>query len=224
MQTFDWRYGGEFYSRTMEFFRNNGWLEETFSGVDYDPNRDIVQQIKENPEKYFNLWVGGRTGDYGGFPWPDEATQNSRSYVNKNTGETVYVNDASFVPGVREDGNGGYVENLGGPGTVWMTPFEANKRSTRYYGGNNVYSATYLKLRELSVTYRLPKQLVRKANLTNVALSLIAQNVFTWTKADIPVDPELAFISSGSSWIQGAEYYNVTPWARSFGVKLNVEF
>ena len=33
---FDWRSGGEFYSRSMEFFRNNGWLEQTFSGFDYD--------------------------------------------------------------------------------------------------------------------------------------------------------------------------------------------
>ncbi len=221
---FDWRAGGQFYSRSMEFFRNNGWLEETFSGVDYDRNKDIAQQIKDNPDKYFNLWVGGRTGDYGGFAWPDEATQNSRSYVNKNSGETVIVNDASFIPGVREDGNGGYVENLGGEGTVWMTPFEANKRSTRYYGGNNIYSATYVKLRELSVTYRFPRQLVSKAKLSNVSLSLIAQNVFTWTKADVPVDPELAFISNGGSWIQGAEYYNVTPWTRSYGIKLNVEF
>lgn len=221
---FDWRVGGEFYSRSMEFFRNNGWIEESFSGVDYDRNKDIAQQIKENPDKYFNLWVGGRTGDYGGFPWPNEATQNSRSYINKNTGETVYINDASFIPGVREDGKGGYIENLGGEGTVWMTPFDANQRSTRYYAGNNIYSATYLKLRELSVTYRFPQQLISQVNLSNVALSLIAQNVFTWTKADIPVDPELAFKSSGSSWIQGGEYYNVTPWTRSFGIKLNVEF
>lgn len=221
---FDWRAGGEFYSRSMEFFRNNGWLEETFSGVDYDPSQDIVQQIKDNPDKYFNLWVGGRTGDYGGFPWPDEATQASRSYVNKNTGETVYINDASFIPGVREDGNGGYIENLGGEGTVWMTPFDANQRSTRYYGGNNIYSATYVKLRELSVTYNIPQKLVSKLSLSNASLSLIGQNLFTWTKAKIPVDPELAFISSGSSWIQGAEYYNVTPWTRSFGIKLNVEF
>ncbi|QGY47013.1 SusC/RagA family TonB-linked outer membrane protein [Maribellus comscasis] len=221
---FDWRAGGEFYSRTMEFFRNNGWLEETFSGVDYDRNKDIVQQIKDNPDKYFNLWVGGRTGDYGGFEWPDEATRNSRSYVNKNTGETVYVNDASFIPGVREDGNGGYIENLGGDETVWMTPFEANKRSTRYYGGNNIYSASYVKLRELSITYKFPQQWIQKAKLSNVSLSFIAQNVFTWTKAKIPVDPELAFISNGNTWIQGAEYYNVTPWTRSYGVKLNVEF
>ena len=221
---FDWRAGGEFYSRSMEFFRNNGWLEETFSGVDYDRNKDIVQQIKENPDKYLNLWVGGRNGDYGGFPWPNAATQASRSYIDKNTGETVYTNDASFIPGVRQDGKGGYIENLGGEGTVWMTPFDANQRSTRYYGGNNIYSATYVKLRELSVTYTFPQQLVRKVSLSNASLSLIAQNVFTWTKAKIPVDPELAFISSGNSWIQGAEYYNVTPWTRSFGVKLNVEF
>ena len=221
---FDWRSGGEFYSRSMEFFRNNGWLEETFSGVDYDRDKDIVQQIKENPDKYINLWVGGRTGEYGGFPWPNASTQASRSYISKITGERVYTNDASFIPGVRQDGQGGYIENLGGEGTVWMTPFDANQRSTRYYGGNNIYSATYVKLRELSVTYTFPRQWVQKASLSKVALSLIAQNVFTWTKAKIPVDPELAFKSSGNSWIQGAEYYNVTPWTRSFGVKLNVEF
>jgi TonB-linked SusC/RagA family outer membrane protein len=221
---FDWRAGGEFYSRSMVFFRNNGWLEETFSGVDYDRNRDIVQQIKDNPEKYFNLWVGGRTGDYGGFPWPDEKTQNSRSYISKITNERVYINDACFIPGVRQDGKGGYIENLGGPGTVWMTPFDANQRSTRYYGGNNIYSASYLKLRELSLTYNFPRQLVNKANLNNVTLSFIVQNVFTWTKAKIPIDPEFAFRPSGSSWFQGAEYYNVTPWTRSYGVKLNVEF
>lgn len=220
----DWRSGGQFYSRTMEFFRNNGWLEETFSGVDYDRNRDIVQQIKENPDKYFNLWVGGRTGDYGGFPWPNENTQLSRSYINKNTGERVFINDASFIPGVREDGAGGYIENLGGEGTVWMTPFDANQRSTRYYGGNNIYSATYVKLRELSVTYKFPRSLAEKVSMSNIALSLVAQNLFTWTKAKIPVDPELAFIINGNSWIQGAEYYNVTPWTRSFGIKLNIEF
>lgn len=221
---FDLRVGGEFYSQSMEFFKNNGWLEETFSGVDYDPNKDIAQQIKDNPEKYFNLWVGGRTGEYGGFPWPDENTQNSRSYINKITGERVYTNDASFIPGVREDGQGGYIENLGGEGTVWMTPFDANQRSTRYYGGNNIYSATYLKLRELSVTYSFPQKLVSLLHLSNASLSVIGQNLFTWTKAKIPVDPELAFKASGNTWVQGTEYYNVTPWTRSVGLKINVEF
>lgn len=105
-----------------------------------------------------------------------------------------------------------------------MTPFDANQRSTRYYGGNNIYSATYVKLRELSVTYKFPQQLVRKAKLSNVALSLVAQNVFTWTKAKIPVDPELAFKASGSSWIQGAEYYNVTPWAALLVLNLMLNF
>ncbi len=221
---FDYRVGGEFFSGSMMFFRNNGWLEETFSGVDYNRNIDIVNQIKENPDKYFNLWVGGRNGNYGGFPWPNESTQNSRSYINKNTGEIVYLNDASFIPGVRENGNGGYVENLGGEGTVWLTPFDANKYSTRYYGGNNIYDATYLKLRELSITYMIPEKLSSRVNLHNATISLIGQNVFTWIKADIPIDPELAFRSKGDSWLQGAEYYNVTPWTRSFGIKLNINF
>ena len=98
----------------MVFFRNNGW-RQTFSGVDYDRTGILYNRSKENPDKYFNLWVGGRTGDYGGFPWPDE-NSGIKVIYQQDYGETVYINDASFIPGVREDGKG-YIENLEGEGT-----------------------------------------------------------------------------------------------------------
>ncbi len=209
----DWRQGGEFFSRTMTFLRNNGQLDNTFSGTPYDPDEDIVEQIKEDPDKYFGYWVGGRTGDLGGFSWPDP-----------NNGREQ---DACFHPGVREevDSNGNiiYVENLGGPGTIWLTPFIANKKIVRTLASPDIYSATYVKLRELALTYNLPKNFTNKLRMQNVSISVIAKNIFEWTKAGVNFDPERAF-KGGSRWSQGVEYYNALPWIASYGFKLNVQF
>ncbi len=209
----DWRQGGEFFSRTMTFLRNNGQLENTFSGRPYDPNRDIVEQIKENPDYYFGYWVGGRTAEYGGFPWPDP-----------NNGR---AQDACFHPGVREElddhGNKVYVENLGGPGTIWLTPFIANKKIVRSLASEDLYSATYVKIRELSLTYTLPSKVTHKMKMQKAAVSFIAKNFFEWTKAGVNFDPERAF-KGGWSWEQGVEYYNALPWIASYGFKVNVQF
>ena len=209
----DWRQGGEFYSRTMVFLKNNGQLESTFSGASYDPGRSIVDQIKENPDAFFGNWVGGRTGEYGGFEWSDPSLGREQ--------------DASFHPGVREetdgDGNKVYIENLGGSGTIWLTPFNANKRIVRTLADDNLYSATYVKIRELAFTYNLPSTFTQKISIQNASISLIAKNIFEWTAAGVNFDPERAF-KGGSSWLQGVEYYNALPWIASYGFKLNVEF
>ena len=209
----DWRQGGEFYSRTMVFLRNNGQLENTFSGTPYDPGRSIVDQIKENPDAFLGYWVGGRTEDLGGFSWGDPSLGRE--------------NDACFHPGVREEtdgeGNKIYVENLGDPGTVWLTPFTANKKIVRTLADKNLYSATYVKIRELAFTYNLPRTFTQKLSMQNVSVSLIAKNIFEWTAAGVDFDPERAF-KGGSRWLQGVEYYNALPWIASYGFKLNVEF
>ena len=70
--------------------------------------------------------------------------------------------------GVREvaDGNGGkeYVENLGGADTYWLDPFTANRYSSRPFANKNLYSATYVKVREIALTYNVPKVFVNKLN------------------------------------------------------------
>lgn len=221
---FDWRSGGEFYSETLRQGKNDGRFPESINGsVDYDPNVDIAQQIKANPDKYLNEWVGGRTAEYGGFEWADPAKREERSYVNAS-GEKVYVNDASFDVGVQEDGNGGYIENYGGPGTIWLSPYHAQKGADRYLASANLFSATYVKLREVSLTYRFPRELVNKMRMQNMSLSLIGQNLFMWTKHSVWIDPETAYVPRGDTNQPGYEFYSVIPRTRSLGVKLNVAF
>jgi TonB-linked SusC/RagA family outer membrane protein len=211
----DWRQGGEFYSNTMMFLGNNGMLEETLSGMPYDPNRPIEDQIKENPEAYFGNWIGGRNAAYKGLPWTGEEA-------------TYREQDASFNVGVREsrdvDGNIVYIENLGGPTTQWLNPFQAYRYANRPFPDRNLYSATYVKLREIAFTYRLPTDLLDKISLRNASISVVGNNLFVWTEAGNGIDPERAFRQTGNRWIQGVEYYNVMPWTGSLGLKVNAEF
>lgn len=214
----DWRQGGEFFSNTMMFLGNNGQLEETLSGVEYDPNRSLPEQIKENPDKYLGKWIGGRNGAYGGMPWPEGSPEAARR-----------LQDASLNPGVFETrdaaGNVVYVENLGGPGSKWLDPFSAYRYAHRPFPNRNLYSATYVKLREISVTYHLPKTLVNRMKLQNASIAVVGNNLFMWTSHGIAgLDPERAFRQVGSGWNQGVEYYNVMPWTGSIGFKLNVDF
>lgn len=210
----DWRQGGSFYSNTMMFLGNNGMLEETLTGMDYDRSRSIEEQIKENPHAYFGNWVGGRNAEYGGLPWP----------VENNRKQDASMNVGVRSGGVDESGNPQYIENLGGASTVWLDPFNAYRYANRPFPDRNLYSATYVKLREIALTYHLPKGLLSKVKVQRASVSVVGNNLFIWTKANNGVDPERAFRQTGGAWVQGVEYYNVMPWTGSLGFKLNVDF
>jgi TonB-linked SusC/RagA family outer membrane protein len=216
----DWRQGGSFYSNTMMFLGNNGQREETLTGVAYDPSRSLSDQIKENPDKYLGNWVGGRNADYRGLAWPEGSTESK-----------VRVQDASLNPGVFATKNAAgetvYTENLGGAGSKWLDPFSAYRYANRPFPSRNMYSATYVKLREVSLTYRLPKSFVNRFKIQNASIAVVGNNLFMWTKAGIKgFDPEKAFQqnSTTGSWTQGIEYYNILPYTGSLGFKLNVDF
>ena len=104
-----------------------------------------------------------------------------------------------------------------------MTPFTANKKVVRNIATPHLYSATYVKLRELAISYSLPPSFLQKMKVQNASISFVAKNMFEWTKAGINFDPERAF-KGGSAWVQGVEYYNALPMIGSLGFKLNVKF
>jgi hypothetical protein len=87
-----------------------------------------------------------------------------------------------------------------------------------------VYSSTYFKIREVTLTYHIPKKWSQKINIQNSSVSFVAANIFEWTEAGIHIDPERAYRNTGGTWIQGAEYYNMMPWTGSLGFKLNFDF
>ena len=54
----EWNQGGNFYSNSWMFMQNNGVNESSFSGAPYDKSKNIVDQIKANPDAFFGNWVG----------------------------------------------------------------------------------------------------------------------------------------------------------------------
>ena len=94
----------------------------------------------------------------------------------------------------------------------------------RNHEENNVYDASFLKIREVSLTYRLAQSQLAGSfldGLGSLSLSLIGRNLYAFTA--IPhFDPE-QFAIQGQNIVGGVEDISY-PTARSFGLSLGVEF
>jgi hypothetical protein len=95
------------------------------------------------------------------------------------------------------------------------------------YGADetNVYDATVIRLREISLGYALPKKWLSKTPLGSARLSVSGRNL--WFKAPnfidgLNLDPEV-LAETAESNVQGFEY-GAAPTTRRFGVNLSVTF
>src|SRR5690554_465441 len=218
--SFDWRYGGQFISQTLRYMESDyltqRWIDRSLK-LNHMNGPEIAQYLRDNEDKYLKpdgmFWpvVGGPTSETGGF---------------QHTEDGITLNDGQFVPGVEGyyDDNGNFVmvnEHLGDEGTPinrWQSSFGWD------YAQTAMFDADFIKLREISLTYQFPTGSVSMLGINNLSVSLYSRNIMLWTKAGINVDPETAFQPSGSSFMQGIERYNITPWAVPIGIKLNVNF
>ena len=128
----------------------------------------------------------------------------------------------STLPG-RETGiMGNGVTATGDPNSALVTP--ANLIS--YYGRvatiteNYVYDASFIKLREISIGYRIPKSVVSKLHVSNASLSVVGRNLLTLYKKTPNFDPESNTTSDNAQGIASAVY----PVTRNLGINLNVTF
>lgn len=93
-------------------------------------------------------------------------------------------------------------------------------------GGSNgvaeefMYSGTYVKMREMSLGWSLPKKWLVPIKLQQVKLSFVARDLFYFYK-DAPLNPEAAM--SYADYFQAFEYGSMPP-TRSFGFSLNIKY
>ena len=226
---FDWRQGGKYYSESMLRMTRDGRQESwykgdgssTFTGIlsnnSFSGNKDqMAGEIKNNPEKYNAAngltWVGGRTQELGGYPLA-------------STG----LNNGAFFPGVRSDGNGGYIENFGGPDTKYF-PVDNIAGGSGYWDQGVqtwMYDASFIKLRELAVAYNFSSKLANHIKAQALSLSIFMRNLIIWTEAKNNIDPESAGYfrtSPGAPYELGYDRANMSPWTAVMGLKLNVQF
>lgn len=120
------------------------------------------------------------------------------------------------VPGVKEDGS------------VNDTPVSAQRyystiglfKSVSGYAEEFVHDASYIKLKELSLTYTAPAKLLKRTPLSNLRMSFVARNLCYLMK-HCPGNPGGGYDTSMFS--QALDFLAV-PYTRTYGFTVNVEF
>jgi hypothetical protein len=124
----------------------------------------------------------------------------------------IYPN--SVIP--NPDGSGTFIPNT----TVFTDGGFNYWRQVTTAGENSLFDASYVKLREASLSYSLPVAVVSKVKLTGIQFSLIGRNLFLWTPKSQPhIDPEVSSLGSGNN--QGYEFF-AYPSTRSYGASLRL--
>ncbi len=79
-------------------------------------------------------------------------------------------------------------------------------------GEDFYYDETFFKIREIILTWQVPKSVIKKSFLTDASISLVGRNLFLFT--DVPqIDPD-----------QGYDDQFQSPSSRNFGVNINLKF
>lgn len=87
------------------------------------------------------------------------------------------------------------------PSWVAENSINDSRRDTRYYtqGDLNILSASFIKLRDITLAWELPKNLVSRIKLQGVRLRLQLSNLMLWKANDYEIDPEFQDASGGST-------------------------
>jgi len=192
----DYRFGGQMMSLPNQYLTGAGMFESTLFGRD-----------KENGG--LSYYVGG-----------DGKYVRSDASAGPN-GEKIY-NDGIILDGVKADGTSNDV--VVDAANYYLTTFTwgANASwapNTRY--DNCLYDNNYIKFRELSLAYELPKSVVSKIGFQSLQLSVIGRNLFYIYKTIPNLDPEVAI---GSLWQNQAVESGTNAASRSFGFSIRAGF
>jgi len=210
------RSGGKYVSVNQKYMESDGMTQTTISS---GPN---------NP-----WWSGGRDASQGGHPWPAAGSSQYEAINNNNDGQRLDdLQDASYAKGVflNPDYTGDpenatdadYIVNGADPNnTFYQVPTNSYGDVIWNFTSTRTYDATNFKLREISLAYTLPNELISKYKIQNLTFSLIGRNVFQWNKSGRHEDPESAFQGVGTD--QGVLRATL-PSIRSYGFKLSVGF
>ncbi len=167
-----------------------------------------------------------RTGNYTGVlaqTLPGRGAENGGlNYYLAGTTKTLLPAGASAPGGatVYDDGmifNGVYAD--GTPNTQVLSAQEYYKASYNISEAY-IYSSTFVKLREVKLTYNVDKKLARKIGFDGASITAAGRNLFFIYKDAPNIDPETAF-NTGNA--QGLESLAL-PTTRNFSLNLNLKF
>lgn len=190
----DFRFGGQVYSPSIQYGRSAGMYKET---------------------------LFGRDAENGGIAYYDAGDGNFQPASGAPNGATIY-NDGMILEGKKADGS------------TNTTIIEAAEhyRLSNYWGAYpgsgltgtykaSVFDNDFIKVREISFSYKLPSSFTNKIKAKNITLSAYGRNLFYIHKTLPHLDPEATV---GTNWITRANIGNAGIVPRSFGFSIRGSF
>ncbi|WP_299122134.1 SusC/RagA family TonB-linked outer membrane protein [uncultured Tenacibaculum sp.] len=178
-----------------------------------NPNPDFTLNFTNNI-RYKN-WNLGMQWDYvkGGDIYSATAYTLTSRGLTKNTDFDRSI--PVILPGVKADGT---------PNDIQISANDAYWAGSAFSSEFRIYDATTIRLREISLTYKFTKEMLKGTFFNNVSLSLTGNNL--WFKAvnmpdAINFDPEVT--SLGVSNSRGFDLLT-GPTSKRYGLSLNLSF
>jgi hypothetical protein len=128
-------------------------------------------------------------------------------------GDWVYQGEDNASMAVKQDGTPNDIP-------VTMQTVQDFWRQMSTIDERYVYDATYVKLREVSLTYRLPTSWLESVPIEDIRVSALGRNLWIIHKNAPHIDPETTLNTGNVSGIES----NQIPPARTFGFKTTVTF
>jgi len=143
----------------------------------------------------------------------EQSTMNDRRpYVIPNSVKEVKNQEGNVT---------GYIENTTPIVDNWAEYYSAN--TNKPIERSRIIDKTFIKLREVSLSYRFNKTLLDRTFLSSASLSVYGRNLFLWTPADNSyVDPETTTWDNDIEGLFGE--FNGAPSVRTYGIKLDLSF
>jgi len=164
----------------------------------------------------------GRDEEYGGIPYYLDANNKNalvrldshNATAPSNAVDGRVHHDGMVIEGIDEATGKKNETVVSAPSYYW----------NRYSGSateDQIYKNTYVKFREISLTYQVPASIYTKARLQGLSLSLIGSNLFYIYKSVPNVSPESVLgTKAQNAYVEYTSY----PFPRSYGFSIKARF
>ncbi len=158
-------------------------------------------------------WYGQGTGLYDNTVYTNDLGNPVRDPIATNADGSYASNSGGLIlAGVKEDGTPNDVRIQGND---YKAAGWARNPNARY-----VYDASYIKLRNITLSYSMPQSVLANSFIKGVTFNLTASNVAILMKNVPYADPEAGL---GAGNLQGWQS-GVMPTTRNFGFSVNLQF
>jgi TonB-linked SusC/RagA family outer membrane protein len=181
--------------------QNNLTYKNFILGISFDGRVGGVMYSTTNQK----MWWGG-THPNTVNQYRDDANNGIASYIAPGLvvveGSATYDSDGNIIEDTR----------IYAPNSTPVNYIAWNVNTSNYaYTNYSYYNQSFVKLREITITYQVPSSILSKTFFTKANIGVVGRNLAVWTK--VPnVDPD-----TGSDNLQ-------TPSTRNIGINLNFTF